>query len=137
MGDDARVVLLEHGLIGQGHVIEGLRLEVSQGLDDQGIHRILLVRKGSGESFGGTGGELGVGQPTQASQRASDWRVGGDVDGTVDLAHGLELVLLLDIEGLLRTLASHLEQGTAGEILMHNPQLGRNVTVVATGIRFH
>ena len=137
MGDDAGVVLLEHGLVGQGDVIEGLRLEISQGLYDQGVHRILLVRKGGGESFGGTGGELGVGQPTQASQRASDWRVGGDVDGTVDLAHGLELVLLLDIEGLLRTLASHLEQGAAGELLMYNPQLGRNVTVVATGIRFH
>ena len=137
MGDDAGVMLLEHCLVGQGDVIEGLRLEVSQGLYDQGVHRILLVRKGGGESFGGTGGELGVGQPTQASQRASDWRVGGDVDGAVDLAHGLELVLLLDIEGLLRTLASHLEQGAAGEILMHNPQLGRNVTVVAAGIRFH
>ena len=137
MGDDAGVVLLEHGLVGQGDVIEGLRLEVSQGLYDQGVHRILLVRKGGGESFGGTGGELGVGQPTQASQRASDWRVSGDINGAIDLTDGLELILLLNIEGLLRTLASHLEQGAAGELLMYNPQLGRNVTVVATGIRFH
>ena len=137
MGDDAGVMLLEHCLVGQGDVIEGLRLEVSQGLYDQGVHRILLVRKGGRESFGGTGGKLGVGQTTQAGQRTGDRRVGGDVDGAVDLPHGLELVLLLDIEGLLRTLASHLEQGAAGEILMHNPQLGRNVTVVAAGIRFH
>ena len=120
VGDDGAMVLREDGVVGEGDLIEGLRLEIAQRLGDERVHGELLVGEGGGDRGGGLGGEIGLGEALEPGERTGDGRVGADHHRTVDLTVDdvLVLVLLLHVVALLRAGAAREGDHRTGTIAL-------------------
>ena len=137
MGGDLVAVLLEHRLVSQGHLVEGLRLEAAKAFGDERVDRILLVREGGLEDGRGLRREVLRGDLLQADERSGDrmFRASHDAgEGGAEFAAFAEVVLLEDVETSRATeTADHRGERARGELPMERGLHAGKMAVVAPG----
>ena len=119
VGEDLVVVLLEDGLVGQGDLVDRLRLEAAQPLGDERVDRGLLVGERGLEDGRGLLLEILGAELLQADKRTGDGGIGTQhaTEGRIQLAALAEVIFLQDVEaGGAAETADHGRQNARGEL---------------------
>ena len=135
MRDDLIVVLLEHRLVGEGNLLEGLRLKAAEAVGDERIERILLISQGGLDDRGSLLLEIIRADLLETDEQPGD-RVIGAVhrtsEGGAQFAAIAQVELLQDIEA--STAAETARQGgegARGELTVKGSLHAREVLIVA------